>query len=678
MNALLNDKLEAVDAYLDRGWHLVPLHGVNEDGVCRCYEAEKCKNPGKHPVGKWKTCAGHIQNKDHARRVWGQNPDYNVGIITGQCSGVFVLDIDVDKGKQGAESVQKLMNDTGQHLFQSLTHITGSGGYHVFLQMPEGVEITNATAGFSDLYPDIDIRGTGGLVVAPPSESNKGPYDVYFDNSVDAPKDKLVQVLCVRRARVTATTDVPEQEYDTLPESIQDMCDTYAEKAVAVELQRFRDEYTQTNWDIRSNEIAFNCFLLSNAAWNSLENGYIGKDAYGNYEISDSGMAADLFEAGFRGGDSEWDEERLAKCILSAYESVVKVGKDPRPMPRKAQEALDRLNAPSGGFSNSSVDWEAAFSFDPSTIKWLPGGFAREGDYLTMIGDGKVGKSVFCHDWAWRLATGQEFLGESAGEAISVLYLDRENPLQIFVDHFRSYGATPQTMGLLDFRTFPEMAGLDTPEGGKQFVEMVIESGAKVVFIDTISRFISGPENDNDTWLNVYRNTIVPLRGHDTTITVVRIDHFGKDKAKGGRGGSSKEQDVDSVYEMKKTQGGGFVLERTHTRSGLGPETVEFNRTGRALNDRWAEGETSHVLKPKWTVRGNTDVLDLHSTDAMVAHLDELCLPDGERGASLRTAREILKAKGFKGATEKLDLAQKLRKERADYDMVCPLDCEKR
>lgn len=674
----LDAKLEAIDSYLERGWHLIPLHGVTEDGVCRCYEAEKCKSPGKHPVGKWKTCAGHIATKDHAHRVWGLNPDYNVGIATGQCSGIWVIDVDVKGGKKGMESLERLMWDSGQQLFQSLVNLTGSGGYHIFLSMPEDGDITNATSGFATVYPDIDIRGTGGLVVAPPSESDLGAYDVYMDNEIDAPRAKLLEKIRIGRTKVVEITHTPEQEFDNLPQNVQQMTNAYARKGVQNELDRFKSEYSSSNWDNKANEIAFNALLTSNSPWNDLTNGFIAKDSYGNYEISQTGVVAQLFESGFRGGDNNWDDERLAKCILSAYETVVGEGRT-KPMPPKAQEELDKANKPvTSTFTNGKVNWGKAYNFDPSTVKWLPGGFAREGDYLTMIGDGKVGKSVFCHDWAWKMATGQEFLGESMDNAVPVLYLDRENPEQIFIDHFRSYGATEETMGLLDFRSFPEFAGLDTKEGGEYFVQMVKDTGAKVVFIDTISRFVEGPENENDTWLAVYRNTIVPLRAYDQSITVVRIDHFGKDKSKGGRGGSSKTQDVDSVYEMKKTQGGGFVLERTHTRSGLGPETLEFNRTGRALNDRWAEGETSHVLKPKWTVRGNTDVVDLHSLDDMIAHLDEKCVPDGENGASLRAAQEILKAKGFKGSTQKLQEAQRLRKDREDYDMVCPMNCDQR
>lgn len=680
-NEVLTEKLEAIDSYLERGWHLIPLHGVTEDGICRCYEAEKCKSPGKHSVGKWKTCSNHIQNKDHAHRVWTLNPDYNVGIATGTCSGIWVIDVDVDNGKQGMESLEKLMVNGGQLLYQTLVHTTGSGGFHFILEMPaDGSEITNATSGFEEIYPGIDLRGTGGLIVAPPSESNKGPYDVYLSNDVDTPRASLLEQIRVgRKSRLTEVETAPEQAYDELPAQVQQMCNAYARKALQSELQRFTDEYGCDNWDKRANEIAFNCFLISNAPWNDLENGYISK-TYSDYEIHNSGVVNALFEAGFRGGDSNWNDERLAKCILSAYESVVKVGKDPKPMPQKAQELLNQLNnaAPQQStLTNGKVSWGKAYNFDPSTIKWLPGGFAREGDYMTIIGDGKVGKSVFCHDWAWKMATGQEFLGETMDNATPVLYLDRENPEQIFIDHFRSYGATEDTMGLLDFRSFPEFRGLDTPEGGTYFVQMVKDTGAKVVFIDTISRFVEGPENDNDTWLAVYRNTIVPLRAYDQTITVVRIDHFGKDKAKGGRGGSSKTQDVDSVYEMKKTQGGGFVLERTHTRSGLGPETLEFNRTGRALNDRWAEGETSHVLKPKWTVGKNTAV-DKTEPAAMAAFLDEQCIPDGEKGWGVRKTREFLQQHGYKGATAKMDEVQSRRKERPEYDMVCPVDCEHR
>ena len=41
-----------VPELLERGFHLIPLHGVFEDGTCRCDAGEDCNRPGTHVYGK--------------------------------------------------------------------------------------------------------------------------------------------------------------------------------------------------------------------------------------------------------------------------------------------------------------------------------------------------------------------------------------------------------------------------------------------------------------------------------------------------------------------------------------------------------------------------------------------------------------------------------------------------
>lgn len=59
-----------------------------------------------------------------------------------------------------------------------------------------------------------------------------------------------------------------------------------------------------------------------------------------------------------------------------------------------------------------------------------------------------------------------------------------------------------------------------------------------MVVIDTISRAVGGEENDNDTWLNFYQYT--GLRLKQAKVSVIRLDHTGKDLTEGERGGSAK------------------------------------------------------------------------------------------------------------------------------------------
>ena len=86
---------------------------------------------------------------------WDQHPQANLGIVTGQISGIFVLDVD---GTQGQESLK------GKHLPPTVTSRTGGGGIHYLYRYP-GFEVKTCT----NLLPKVDIRGDGGYIAAPPS-----------------------------------------------------------------------------------------------------------------------------------------------------------------------------------------------------------------------------------------------------------------------------------------------------------------------------------------------------------------------------------------------------------------------------------------------------------------------------------------------------------------------------
>src|SRR5699024_6188201 len=92
--------------------------------------------------------------------------------------------------------------------------------------------------------------------------------------------------------------------------------------------------------------------------------------------------------------------------------------------------------------------------------------------------------------------------------------------------------------------------------GGGQLLDLVDQHAPDLVVIDTVSRFIDGPENDADTWLALYRNSLVALKARG--VAVIRLDHTGKDEDRGARGSSAKSSDVDAectlVHDKAKNE----------------------------------------------------------------------------------------------------------------------------
>jgi len=294
-----------------------------------------------------------------------------------------------------------------------------------------------------------------------------------------------------------------------------------------------------------------------------------------------------------------------------------------------AQETIRRLFQDGDDRQDSvdrfpEIDWDEAFALDFSHMDWLPGRFMERGQQITIVGDGKVGKSLFTLDWVYRAVTGRPFIGDEPRSPVKVLYFDRENSLRDVVTRAQAFGATPcELRGHLAYRQFPRFSGaLDqSSQAAREFLGIVDEVQPDIVILDTASRFIGGKENDSDTWLQLYQLIHAPLKARG--VGCARLDHFGKDADRGSRGSSAKTQDVDHVWEMRRVDErrqvlGGvervattIQLRRTHTRSGLGEDEFTVVRRGeKHSGGMWIPGRTGHELADSGvleTIRAEVD-----------------------------------------------------------------------
>ncbi len=290
------------------------------------------------------------------------------------------------------------------------------------------------------------------------------------------------------------------------------------------------------------------------------------------------------------------------------------------------------------------LDWPAFLDEDFGRAEFVAGDVIQPGQQAALVGDGKVGKSLLALEWAQAISTGKRIYGGRQRKPYRVLYVDCENSWPDIQDRARSLGFSPEDLAGVLYLSFPGMPPLDTPEGGEALRRYVDKAEAEVVFLDTVSRMISGKENDSDTWLDLYRCTSMKLkRDH---IASVRLDHFGKDSGRGARGSSAKTQDVDAVWEMSVdgkvgAAGTPIRLFRTHTRSGLGRATIDLWRQGRKIGDgdteRWAPGETRHVLRDR-SGAGESDFEVAKHLAALAVELD----------LSPRAGRDAIKASVMK------------------------------
>ena len=142
-----------------RGWHVFPA----PPGSRKSYKS------AKHSDGRnW----GATTDADEIRRDWTQWPKANLGIVAGPQSGLFVIDADTMEGhgKDGVGTLRGWIKEHGD-LPHTIEADTPSGGWHVYFRYPDNMKIqTNS----DKLAPGIDVRGEGGMVLAPPSVKTDG------------------------------------------------------------------------------------------------------------------------------------------------------------------------------------------------------------------------------------------------------------------------------------------------------------------------------------------------------------------------------------------------------------------------------------------------------------------------------------------------------------------------
>ncbi len=151
--------------------YMFPLHTVY-NGICTCGN-NLCHSPGKHPLLKynWKfSCTNKIENINK----WFAKTNVNYAIATGKLSektGKRLIVIDIDDPKH--EFLKKLP--------KTFCYKTGSGGWHYWFWTK--YSISNSVSYLAD---KVDVRGTNGYVIIPPSIHKSGNrYNFEFIESIE-------------------------------------------------------------------------------------------------------------------------------------------------------------------------------------------------------------------------------------------------------------------------------------------------------------------------------------------------------------------------------------------------------------------------------------------------------------------------------------------------------------
>jgi hypothetical protein len=150
----------AAQAYAALGYPVVPMHAPRPGGGCTCPAGPACQEVAKHPrLAGWPRLAS--TDPAVVGDWWRRWPDANLALAAGR--RFDVLDVDHTEGVEALRAAFQI----APWAHPGPVARTGSGGWHL-LYTPTG--LGNRVG----LLAEVDWRGRGGLIVAPPSQHATG------------------------------------------------------------------------------------------------------------------------------------------------------------------------------------------------------------------------------------------------------------------------------------------------------------------------------------------------------------------------------------------------------------------------------------------------------------------------------------------------------------------------
>lgn len=628
--------------YAARGWRVVPI------------------KPGeKSPaVKKWETVA--TCDPKTLELWWGTRwPDHGIGIATGTETGFFVLDVDSANGKRGDDSLAELEATYGP-LPATVEVVTGSGGRHLYFRMP--VAPLRNSAGL--LGVDLDVRADGGQVLAPPTihpttgqayewEASSHPDDV----PIADPPDWLVELLTQAPA-TQPRDDRPAYEGEQRPGDRFAAQHSWRELLEADGCTYFGTRYdppTDSHFELwgrppMPGEEGFEPHVSGSLYFGGTDVLKVFSSNWGNLEAERTYTRFGYWTAMHHDGDFDaatralGDAERAAEAVDDWTVNLTLAA--PSSLSSTASETTEQPH-------NYLVQWAEFWDAEDAEHDWVVYPLVPAGRAVALYAAAKAGKSTIVLDGVIAAATGRAPFGATDPKPPqSILYLDYEMTDADLRERLYETGYGPEVnLTHLHYALLPPMPPLDTKDGAAALLKLAQSVNARLVVVDTFGRAVEGEENDADTVRKFYRHTAIALKA--AGIAVLRTDHSGKDVGKGQRGSSAKNDDVDIVWQLKRTDDG-VKLTRTHTRISWVPEHVDITKT------KDADGIVSYTTEKR--SKGYPA-----GTKQKAEALDDL-------GAALditnAAARELLKGAGMAAANDVLSAALRFRRSEAERRFV--------
>ena len=505
---------------------IFPIHGTKDDGTCTCNNP-KCTNIGKHPATPdgFKSASKDIEK---VKRLWAGRKGLNVGVATGEASGIFVVDIDSAEGEIELAKIVTL---------PSTYTVTTGRGKHLYFKYPKDKKIKNG----AHVIPGVDIRGTGGYVVGAGSAHRSGKiYECVnpLEKFAEAPqelfdliyKDRAVtQPLIDTSPKLNLSNNDGWSDADVLDHLSYISPNMKREDGwIAVGMALKQEGQPFEVWDNWSSSGATYDPHEMRKVWNGFNNG--GGVTYGT-----------VVELAKQGG---WKPKKYEKPI--------------KPVATPAQDIIDEET----GEVTQAKPKSKMYYIKGSEIVYEPKSRALVQDFMDMgamsvvYGESNCGKTFFMSDVAYHVAEGKRWR-EKRVEGGIVVYVALEG-LSGIKERVQAYkndtGAT-----LENFLVMPcAFDFLDAEGDVADFLALLeeiknIEGDVKLIVIDTLARAMGGGDENSGEDMGMLVRHADAIR-EVSGAHICFVHHSGKDKARGSRGHSSLRAAVDTEAEVSREE----------------------------------------------------------------------------------------------------------------------------
>ena len=502
--------LDAALQYAGRGWPVFPADSSGE---------KKSHKSSKHSNGHaW----GKTTDATQIRCDFKRWPRANVGIATGAETGLFVMETDTIEGHNvdGAAALRALEAEHGA-LPDTLMAESPTGSVHRYFNHPRGdTKIRSFT-----LKPGIDVKGDGGMVIAPPSlRPGKGEYRWLNNNIIiNAPRWLL------ERVTSNEATPTPNEEKEAEIERV----------IAALAIIPNGDDVDRAAWVIVG--------MATFAATRGSDDGFAAFDAWSRrhktYNARHTATAWKSFKPESIGAGSlfhlaeqawpGWQDDPRADTIITEFAHALPEQRDvtqqiqPAANQQQPQStATDRKVQPSQQSQQHATRPKATpFTWiNPALIpqrRWLyRPHYIRKFVSLT-VSTGGVGKSSLIIAETLAMIANKPLLGIRPTEPLRVWYWNGEDPMdelqRRFAAAIRHYKLTPDDIGdrlyVDSGRTLPIVIAEDTKTGTRiatpivaDIIAELLDQQIDVLVIDPFVSCHRVAENDNNAIECVAKN----------------------------------------------------------------------------------------------------------------------------------------------------------------------------